>query len=61
MAALGAVAGQPPRGDEPAAPDEPSPAGAGTDDRPQAAPPATTFTPSERIGADSAVSFPVDI
>jgi hypothetical protein len=24
-------------------------------------PPATTFTPSERIGADSAVSFPVDI
>ena len=23
--------------------------------------PATTFTPSEKIGADSAVSFPVDI
>ena len=23
--------------------------------------PATTFTPSEKIGADSAISFPVDI
>ena len=23
--------------------------------------PATTFTPSEKVGADSAVSFPVDI
>jgi hypothetical protein len=27
----------------------------------QPAKPAATFTPSERIGADSAISFPVDI
>ena len=33
---------------------------AGQDTR-QPAKPAATFTPSERIGADSAISFPVDI
>ena len=27
----------------------------------QSSTPATTFTPSEKVGADSAVSFPVDI
>jgi hypothetical protein len=27
----------------------------------KSSPPATTFTPSEKVGADSAVSFPVDI
>ena len=27
----------------------------------QTSTPATTFTPSEKVGADSAVSFPVDI
>jgi hypothetical protein len=32
---------------------------AGTAEKPPA--PAPTFTPSEQIGADSAVSFPVDI
>lgn len=31
------------------------------DDRPRPPAPADTFTPSEKIGADSAVSFPVDI
>ena len=31
------------------------------DQRPRPASPAETFTPSEEIGADSAVSFPVDI
>ncbi|MEN8205829.1 MAG: hypothetical protein ABFS24_07430 [Pseudomonadota bacterium] len=29
--------------------------------KPPAAAPAVTFTPSEKVGADSAVSFPVDI
>jgi hypothetical protein len=33
---------------------------AGQDSR-QAAKPAATFTPSEKISADSAISFPVDI
>ena len=28
---------------------------------PKPAPPATTFTPSEKIKADSAIAFPVDI
>jgi hypothetical protein len=31
------------------------------DSKPQRPAPATTFTPSEKVGADSAVSFPVDI
>lgn len=31
------------------------------DSAPQRPAPARTFTPSEKIGADSAVSFPVDI
>jgi hypothetical protein len=31
------------------------------DTRQKAAAPAETFTPSEKIGADSAVAFPVDI
>jgi len=30
-------------------------------DKKKSAPSATTFTPTEKIGADSAVSFPVDI
>ena len=30
-------------------------------DNKKSAPSATTFTPTEKIGADSAVSFPVDI
>ena len=30
-------------------------------DKNKSAPSATTFTPTEKIGADSAVSFPVDI
>ena len=36
---------------------------AGTKQQPQAKPaaPASTFTPSEKVSADSAVSFPVDI
>lgn len=36
---------------------------AGTKQQPQAKPaaPASTFTPSEEVSADSAVSFPVDI
>ena len=29
--------------------------------KPKTAAPAKTFTPSEKVGADSAVSFPVDI
>jgi len=29
--------------------------------QPKTPAPATTFTPSEKVGADSAVSFPVDI
>ena len=29
--------------------------------KPKTAAPASTFTPSEKVGADSAVSFPVDI
>ena len=29
--------------------------------KPPTAAPAITFTPSEKVGADSAVSFPVDI
>ena len=29
--------------------------------KPKAPAPASTFTPSEKVGADSAVSFPVDI
>lgn len=32
-----------------------------TDVRPTPGEPAATFTPSEKISADSAVSFPVDI
>jgi len=34
---------------------------AAADVRQKSPAPAATFTPSERIGADSAVSFPVDI
>ena len=34
---------------------------AGVGDEQKSPAPAATFTPSERIGADSAVSFPVDI
>ena len=39
------------------------PRAAQTDERSdtKTSPPATTFTPSEKVGADSAVSFPVDI
>jgi len=29
--------------------------------KPKTAAPASSFTPSEKVGADSAVSFPVDI
>jgi len=35
--------------------------GTAADGRPQTPAPAATFTPSEKIGADSAVAFPVDI
>jgi hypothetical protein len=56
------VAGAENDSDAGASPREPqaAPAGAETD---RASPPAPAggFTPSERIGADSAVSFPVDI
>jgi hypothetical protein len=35
--------------------------GTAADTRQKASAPAATFTPSEKIGADSAVAFPVDI
>ena len=40
------------------APQQPGPADSG---KPKTPAPAKTFTPSEKVGADSAVSFPVDI
>jgi len=40
------------------APQRPGPADSG---KPKTPAPAKTFTPSEKVGADSAVSFPVDI
>ena len=44
--------------DTAAPPQQPPPA---EDERRRPPAPATGFTPSEKIGADSAVSFPVDI
>ncbi len=41
--------------------DKPADAPAPARDKHKPAAPASTFTPSEKIGADSAVSFPVDI
>jgi len=40
------------------APQQAKPDGSG---KPKTAAPASSFTPSEKVGADSAVSFPVDI
>ena len=40
------------------APQQAKPADSG---KPKTPAPALTFTPSEKVGADSAVSFPVDI
>jgi hypothetical protein len=45
--------------DEPDTTQSPSPDRAAGEQRRQK--PAATFTPSEQVGADSAVSFPVDI
>jgi hypothetical protein len=59
--ALGAARAQQPQDDAEGTDGAASPAPTRAGDEPQTAPPATTFTPSERIGADSAVSFPVDI
>ena len=44
-------------------PEQQAPQQAKPDDngKPKSAAPAKTFTPSEKVGADSAVSFPVDI
>jgi len=49
------------QGDEPPPPATPAGQSAPPDDKPRPPAPAGTFTPSEKIGADSAVSFPVDI
>lgn len=46
-----------PAADEPA-PQQTKPADSG---KPSTPAPAKSFTPSEKVGADSAVSFPVDI
>jgi len=43
---------------EPQAPQQARPDDNGKPERPA---PASSFTPSEKVGADSAVSFPVDI
>jgi len=50
---------QSPQPEPPEARDKSAPVSADDTDKPSA--PAPVFTPSEKIGADSAVSFPVDI
>ena len=45
-------------GSEQQTPQQANPADSG---KPKTPAPAKTFTPSEKVGADSAVSFPVDI
>jgi hypothetical protein len=52
---------QPPQGEQQVPSDTPAVAPQPADDRRKPAAPAPVFTPSEKIGADSAVSFPVDI
>ncbi len=58
---LATAVAQPPQGDEQVPPDTPAVAPQPADDRRKPSAPAPVFTPSEKIGADSAVSFPVDI
>ena len=48
-------------GEEVSATDDPNKASTATTDRKKDAEPATRFTPSEKIRADDALSFPVDI
>jgi hypothetical protein len=58
---LATAAAQSPQSDEQVPPDTPAVAPQPADDRRKPSAPAPVFTPSEKIGADSAVSFPVDI
>lgn len=56
-----AAMAQSPQPEQQGARDKPAAVTAPADDAQQPSAPAPTFTPSEKIGADSAVSFPVDI
>ena len=58
---LATAAAQSPPNEEQLPPDRPAVARQPADDGHKPSAPAPTFTPSEKIGADSAVSFPVDI
>jgi hypothetical protein len=58
---LATAAAQSPESEEQMPPDKAAVAPQPADDRRKSSPPAPVFTPSEKIGADSAVSFPVDI
>ena len=56
-----AAMAQSPQGEEQMPPDKAAVAPQPADDRRKSAAPTPVFKPSEKIGADSAVSFPVDI
>ena len=58
---LAAAAAQSPQPEQQAPHDKPAVAPEPADGRHKPSAPAPVFTPSEKIGADSAVSFPVDI
>jgi hypothetical protein len=60
LAAAPLVAAPPPPQTPPASVPAADP-GTAADTRQKASAPSATFTPSEKIGADSAVAFPVDI
>jgi hypothetical protein len=56
-----ATAAQSPQSEEQVPPDTPAVAPQPTDETRKPSAPAPVFSPSEKIGADSAVSFPIDI
>ena len=58
---LATALAQSPQGEEQVPPDTPAVTSQPADDGRKRSAPAPVFTPSEKIGADSAVSFPVDI
>ena len=58
---LATAAAQSPQGEQQVPPDKAAVAPQPADDRRKPAAPTPVFTPSEKIGADSAVSFPVVI
>ncbi len=58
---LATAAAQSPQSEEQVPPDTPAVAPQPADETRKPSAPAPVFTPSEKIGADSAVSFPVDI